>query len=66
MPRDMTSFIKSYLEATEENTLPTSLAFSSTGTTLDPKWVVAAALVARDLTDCLNMALFSVVGCSSL
>ncbi len=38
-PADMTSFIKSYLLATEWKTSPTFLAFSPSATVLKPKWV---------------------------
>src|SRR5690554_1902845 len=42
MPIDMTSFIMSYLAATESNTPATMRALSFRSTVLNPKWVVSS------------------------
>src|SRR5690606_4034257 len=47
MPPDIRSFIRSYLAATEWNTRETWLAFSATGTCLNPKWVYLSSLMDR-------------------
>jgi len=44
MPNDMTSFMTSYLCATESNTAPTRRAFSSQPTCSKPKWVVLSVM----------------------
>ena len=57
-PPDIRSFIRSYLPATEEKTPWTSPAFSSSGTSRAPKWVVLSLMPVAALLPTLRFAPF--------